>query len=87
MTANTYSPAAILREYLTGEDWENLTVIEVAGELYVTISKAHYAALGLAARALQNSLGAYGDYEIIDRTSMMTGDRELISVTYQVRSN
>ena len=87
MTANTISPADLLREYLTDEDWQNLTVVEVAGELYVTINKAHYLALRIAARALYDSLTAYGDYDVTDSTKMMTPDRELISVTYQVRSN
>jgi len=87
MTINTSTPVMDLKEYLTGEDWENLTVTAIADELYVTINKAHYLALGVAARALHNSLEAYGDYEVTDRSSMMTADRELISVTYQVRSN
>lgn len=76
-----------LREYLASQDWQNLNVIAVGEELYVTITAEHFHALPVAARALAGSLTAHGDYEIIDRTAMRTADGETVSVTYQVEPN
>lgn len=77
----------VLVEYLNDQEWQNIGVVEIAGDLYATIRIEHYRPLQTAALALASSLTAYGDYEIVDRTAMQTGDGELVSVTYQVQSN
>jgi len=76
-----------LKEYLTGEDWQNIGVIAIGEDLYVTIEGKHYNGLPIAAQALAGSLTAYGDYELLERTAMRTPDGEIVSVTYKVRAN
>lgn len=76
-----------LQDYLTSQQWDNVGVIAIGDELYVTIRSENYDYLPMAANALAGTLTAYGDYEITDRRAMQTGDGELVSVTYTVQSN
>jgi hypothetical protein len=67
----------VLVKYLTSQEWENIGVVEIAGNLHVTIRSDHYHALKVAALALAGSLTAYGDYEIVDRTAMQPPKSEI----------
>ena len=79
--------AAILHEYLTGQDWHAVAVTDKGHALAVTITDKNYNGLGLLAGVLGASLTAYGDYEITGRRVSRNSDGKISRVTYEVIPN
>lgn len=78
-----------LREYLTSQDWpESVRITQLGDEYYLTLQAKDWTAIKTAARALRDSLTAYGDYEARVYSVMKeatTGD--IVSITLEAVPN
>jgi hypothetical protein len=82
------TPSQVLEEYLIANDWEGhrYSITAIGEELHLTLFNTG-GALKFLHAAMIGTLTQTGDYEVEDITRMVTGDNELVSVTYQVKQN
>ena len=82
------TPSQVLEEYLIANDWDGhrYTITAIGEELYLTLFNTG-GSLRFLHAAMIGTLTQTGDYEVDNVTRMVTGDGELISITYQVRGN